>query len=400
MRKTTICRSDVARTVALIAVLAGVGCLAGRLDAQQPAPTAAQAAQGQPMAAPPATHTVQKGETLWGLARQFLGDPLLWAEIYRLNTDVVEDPHWIFPGEELRFAAPEPVAAVPAAAAPAPSVENIAVTPDPDSARGVRRAPAPAPVADSPTIFASRPAPSQDLATIEMRDERAYRAVRVGEYYASGFITDRRALPTGTLVGPVERAAIRRLTTRNSAALYSTVWVTAPAGGVYARGDLLLIYAVDQVLPGYGDLIKPLGLLQVLTEASGGRSGTARVTALYTSVSDGDLLTRVAPFRFDNSARAQPVDSGVVGRVIATRSGRELTSTQDVLYIDRGADDGLRLGDVFRINSAPGADPVRVQAEALVVHTDPKTATLLVIQVTQPDIRAGATARQIRRMPS
>jgi hypothetical protein len=47
---------------------------------------------------------------------------------------------------------------------------------------------------------------------------------------------------------------------------------------------------------------------------------------------------------------------------------------------------------------------VREQAKALVVHTDAKTATLVVLQVTQPDIRAGATAgataRQIRRMPS
>jgi hypothetical protein len=55
---------------------------------------------------------------------------------------------------------------------------------------------------------------------------------------------------------------------------------------------------------------------------------------------------------------------------------------------------------VFRISSAPAAGPVRVQAEAIVVHTDAQTATLVVLQVTQPDIRAGATARQVRRMPS
>jgi hypothetical protein len=76
---------------------------------------------------------------------------------------------------------------------------------------------------------------------------------------------------------------------------------------------------------------------------------------------------------------------------------------QDVLFIGRGADDGVRLGDIFRISSVP--DPtrgglVREQAEAVVVNTRPNTATCIVVQVSQPDIRPGATARQVRRMPS
>jgi hypothetical protein len=374
----------VARCVALIGLL---GC-AGRVAAQQPAPAAAaQPSPGQTLAAPPASHVVQQGETLWSLARQFLGDPLLWAEIYRLNTDVVEDPHWIFPGEELRLVAPEQ---------PAP----IAVTSGVDSARGARSEPAAVPAVESPTIFAARPAQSHDPATIETRNEQAYRAVRAGEYYASGFIADRRTLPTGTLVGPVERSAISRIYTRSSAALYSKVVVTPPQGEGYRLGDILLVYAVDRYLPGHGDIIKPLGLLRVLTEANAGQSGTASVISLYGAVNDGALLTKIEPFRNLSSARAQSVDSGVVGRVIAVRSGRELTSIQDVLYIDRGADDSLKAGDVLRISSAPAAGPVRDQAEALVVHTDARTATLVVLQVTQPDVRAGATARQVRRMPS
>ena len=262
MRRTTICRSDVARRVALIGLL---GC-AGRVAAQQPAPAAAaQPSPGQTLAAPPASHIVQQGETLWSLARQFLGDPLLWAEIYRLNTDVVEDPHWIFPGEELRLVTP---------GQPAP----VAVTSGADSTRGAPSEPPAVPAVESPTIFAARPARSQDSVAIEMRAEQAYRAVRAGEYYASGFIADRRTLPTGTLVGPTERSAISRIYTRSSAALYSKVVVTPPQGEGYRLGDILLVYAVDRFLPGYEDIIKPLGLLKVLTEANAGQSGIASVT--------------------------------------------------------------------------------------------------------------------------
>ena len=47
------------------------------------------------------THTVVRGDTLWDLAYTYLGDSLRWPEIYENNTDIIADPHWIYPGQVL-----------------------------------------------------------------------------------------------------------------------------------------------------------------------------------------------------------------------------------------------------------------------------------------------------------
>jgi nucleoid-associated protein YgaU len=65
--------------------------------------TTAGSAESQPEAGSPAadTYTVQSGDTLWKIAKQFYGEGNQYMKIFEANKGLLKDPDHIFPGQEL-----------------------------------------------------------------------------------------------------------------------------------------------------------------------------------------------------------------------------------------------------------------------------------------------------------
>jgi hypothetical protein len=53
------------------------------------------------------TYVVERGNSLWRIARRFYGQGIQYTAIYRANRDQIRDPHWIFPGQRFKLP-PEP----------------------------------------------------------------------------------------------------------------------------------------------------------------------------------------------------------------------------------------------------------------------------------------------------
>jgi hypothetical protein len=317
---------------------------------------------------------VVEGDTLWDLAAKHLGSPWKWTEIWERNR-YVTNPHYIYPGNQIVIFPP---------GAKVVTIQEEAPVPAPPPA-----------IADA--------APSQELppalvAAIPIRPvpKEPYLEITPGDFVTAGeFLRER---PTG--IGKIWGGRDPKVGFAEGDLVYLLLDKEIPAG------QILAVYRVRGPIRSSGDrpqtgYVKFLvGILQVGRRDPDGQIN-ARVRQSFADLTREDLISEEIPSY--TAVKIVPGAEGLEATVITGRNGTEVMATGDFVYLDRGSDDGVALGNVFRMATVtgyargiPSIPGKRVRSEvawAAVVRVSKEFSTAYVYK-SSGGFGAGDTARR------
>lgn len=383
-----------------------VPCFALGLAAQDPAPAPNQPAAGEvikieehrsrwdyprEVQVPEGhrLHIVAPGDTLWALGAKYLGNPYSWPQIWEKNK-WIKDSHWIYPGDPILVdASRTPVAqSEPAAGADAPkngdlAPQEVADLP-PDGGRPARKESAPI------------ARPRREELGFGMQD-----FLRMPYLAEKGFEAHMKDLGGLPIVG--KQDPLRTRLTEGD--------VVYLAGGVdkgLKVGDRRLVVHLEKTRLFHpddqrqknplGDVVRHTATVRVTSVNPKG--SVAVVERALDSVQTGD---HTVPFQEPanmamrlRSETESPVAIKDVAKTIFIQEDHGRTSAGEMIIVDKGEKDGLKVGDVL-LGLRPRTFEVTAEKRAkdrTVERTNYYLGQVLVVKVTD----TSATCRIIKSL--
>ncbi len=322
------------------------------------------------------THLVEKGDTLWDLAAKYLGNPYAWPQIWELN-QWIKDPHWIYPGDPL-------IIDLSRAVATAGSVPDAVVNLQPDQRRA------------DPSVM--------------RRPELGFSAQ---DFFQLPFVAASGAEAHYKSLGAFTITSNKR-EDHQYLGDGETIYLNGGSYQGLKPGDrLLILKTVARKLMHptikkkiLGDVLQQVGVVRVTSVQPKG--AVAVIERCLDTVQIGDHLVRFTEpanipmqLRSDISEPVKvPANSPIV---VYSRDDKLSSAGGDLIIIDKGSNDGLKVGEVLlavRVKVfSVGADgekkpPTETTTyylgQALVVHTDAHTATCRVLRSNE-ELRIGDT---------
>lgn len=293
-------------------------------------------AQAQPGEKEPGYYTVVERDTLWDISRRFMKNPFKWPFIWKLNP-YIKNPDLIYPGNVVRIT-PDGIEVI---GGKEPAVEKLPVVSlEEEKAPGKTVVLEPEPEdAVAPKEAVAAPAGAPDVKRLEKgapegRKDVAF-AVR-----RKGFVTDKDLRESAVIVG----SKVDKMYLSGGDGVY----LKFKDRGDASAGRLYSIYVVDGAVEHpvtkkrLGNIVDNLGVVRI--------TGTGEVIegvieASFKEINPGALLKE---FKEPYEVAASEAGADVDGVLAASLENREEISAGDIVYIDKGAKDGLKTGNLLR----------------------------------------------------
>ncbi len=296
-------------------------------------------------------YTVEKGDTLWDLSEHFFDSPWVWPDLWQKNKQI-PNPHWIYPGDQIRIFGRKGREEIPK------------------------------------ETYRPKPAP-----VVEMKElSYLYPAID-----SLGFVKKKPVKAVGTIF----RVKEDKVMISKGDPVY-----VRPMGGVTFRpGDRFTVYRKLETLKDQ-ETKAPIGVQHYIVgivEITGAepRFSTGRIVESFRDIGVNDLLM---PYRARSPKIALiPSTKGLTGKIVVSEEHQEIFGGQDVVFVDKGRKDGIKVGQSYSIyyQRKERPDPHKKEeillspidfGKILILHTEQTTATALVTMADK-DIQKGATIR-------
>ena len=314
----------------------------------------------------PEYYVVQNGDTLWDISQKFLGDPYYWPRLWSINSHIT-NPHWIYPGNRIVFKMGS-------------SVEPIGI--DVETTRDGFSI---APVEFSNT----NPECGPDIQFNQPRDSAIY--------LAPAFMAQSQDVE---VYGTVEASPSARTYLSEGDRLYLRV----DDPDAFECGDVVSVFHVDQKRvrhPNsrriqYGNIYQVAAEASIVHKSSGYLEAVIRQS--WSEVERGALVGPQMPvaIQIDVPTPQGDLEGTVVARV---NDDQALANTREVVFIDRGRADGVRVGDAFYLVQSMDEHvslfeederlPTAVTGRIVIIRVDERSSTAIVTDSNR-SVRVGA----------
>lgn len=344
-------------------------------------------------------HKVVEGETLWDLAGRYFQNSFSWPLLWEANKEIIADPHWIYPGQDLVI---PPQTLSEQVTAP----DTAAVQPEMQTSSQEE-----APVEE----MVYEPEPMKETPAVSVRKTQARGYVKrptpvVSELMAfeAGFISDEPDKPAGHIIGS-DRKDIEAMMVNDP------VYINLGSRDGAKPGDKYALYRVGQKVKhpqdgkNLGRMINIVGVLEVTDIEE--KTSRAKLVKTFEGISRKEAFRPYVQIIVPKDVSPLPVQKSNEGCIVAFKQTNATATEYKVAYIDKGLANGIMPGDVFEIYRAgtKASDPDRGGKNILpeliigrlqVLSARNNTAAAVITNSKVEDIAVGEKIRLIKQVPT